>query len=72
MKNSFISKTDIAQAYFPLISASSARHKLMQILQDDANLILKLLQTGYNPKSHYFTPIQIDLIIATLGDPWRR
>ena len=74
MKKSFVSKLDLAQAYFPHIDAVSARHKLIGLINDDTELINHLKSSGYNPRAHCFSPFQLDLIIARLGNPfnWTR
>ena len=71
MKNIFISKVDFAQAYFPYIKADAARQKFMRLIVDDVELLSKLTATGYNSKSHSFSPIQVELIKERLGDPWK-
>lgn len=72
MTNTFISKSDLAQAYFPYIDAESARHKLMQFINYDDILIDQLRETGYQPRSHAFSPAQVELIFARLGNPFRK
>lgn len=70
MKITFTSKSDLAQAYFPHIHPRSARHKLMQLINDDKVLLASLLDNGYNPSSHSFTPAQVTTIINRLGSPY--
>jgi len=71
MRNTFVSKTDLAQAFFPFISPESARHKLMQLLNDDTSLMKKLKKNGYAPTSHNFSPAQVELIVGKYGNPWK-
>ena len=42
MKNSFTSKSDLAQAYIPHIGDQSARHKLMNLINTDPILFSQL------------------------------
>ena len=70
MKNTFTSKTDLAQAYFPYIGDQSARHKLMNFINQDEVLIRQLCELGYKPLSRSFSPAQMNLIFARLGNPF--
>ena len=71
MKNVFISKTDLAQAFFPYIEARPARHKLMQVINDDQTLLEQLVECGYSATSHFFSPKQVDMIVERFGNPWK-
>lgn len=71
MRNLFVTKTDLGQAYFPFISPRSARQKLMQIISEDAVLMTALTENGYVENSHAFSPRQVELIVERLGDPWK-
>jgi len=70
MKHSFISKTDLAQAYFPYIQERCARKKLMQYINEDPELLTQLLESGYNPMCHQFSPKQVEIIFNVLGNPF--
>lgn len=70
MRKSFISKQELAAAYFPNIDIVSARHKLISLIKDDAELLTLLLRAGYNPRGHYFSPLHLDLIFNRLGNPF--
>lgn len=70
MKKSFVSKLDLAKAYFPHIDGESARHKLISLIKDDTELINHLMSSGYNPRGHYFSPFQLDLIMNRLANPF--
>lgn len=70
MKQTFITKTDLAQAYFPHIDAPSARHKLMQYINDDPTLLAQLKESGYQPRSRSFSPLQTEMIFARIGKPF--
>ncbi len=71
MKTTFVTKTDLGQAFFPYISPRSARQKLMQIVMDDATLVALLKQHGYAESSHAFSPRQVEIIVDRLGNPWK-
>lgn len=70
MRNTFISKSDLAQAYFPYIDPRSARHKLMSLINEDANLSTSLHDAGYKHLNHEFSPAQVQLIFDRLGNPF--
>jgi len=71
MKHSFISKTDLAVAYFPHLDPHSARHKLMGLIESDTTLLPRLQDSGYRHMSRQFSPRQVDMIIDRYGSPWR-
>ena len=71
MKNVFITKGELAQAYFPYIEARPARHKLMQVINDDAVLMASLRDAGYNPANRLLSPHQVEVIVERLGNPWK-
>lgn len=70
MKSTFVSKTDLAQAYFPHINAASARNKLMQIINSDSRLMPLLIDAGYKKNNRQFSPACVELIMERLGKPW--
>ena len=71
MRNTYISKTDLAVAYFPYIDVHSARHKLMGIINSDDRLLPLLIDTGYQNSNRQFSPRQVELILDRLGNPWK-
>lgn len=71
MKRSFITKTELAQAYFPYINERAARHKLMSLINDSSLLISKLREVGYRETKHLLSPVQVDLIMETFGNPFK-
>ena len=71
MKHTFISKTDLAQAYFPYINPASARNKLMSLITSSATLISKLRDTGYTDRQKEFSPLQAEMITEYFGNPFR-
>ncbi|MCQ2212273.1 MAG: DUF4248 domain-containing protein [Bacteroidaceae bacterium] len=72
MTYSFITKTDLAQAYFPWTGRQSARHMLMAVIKDDAQLMADLIATGYHAMQRTLSPRQVELIVDRLGNPWRK
>jgi len=70
MNNSFISKSELALAYFPYISKESARHKLMSYILDNHALHDRLIQTGYTFRTRSFSPKQLGIIYEYLGCPF--
>ena len=70
MQNIFIHKTELAQAYFPLINLRSARHNLMRMINSNPELLQKLKAYGYTDTTHIFSPRQLELIFEYLGNPF--
>lgn len=60
----------MGQAYFPYISPESARHKLMQFINEDPSLKEQLVSAGYSPRKRAFSPAQVAIITSRLGNPW--
>ena len=67
----FITKTELAQAYFPYIDPRAARHKLMQLINDETMLYNNLVECGYKSDNRHFTPKQVEMITEWLGNPWK-
>ena len=70
MKKTFISKTDLAVAYFPFINENAARHKLMALINDNRSLMDSLIASGYKTLSRAFSPRQVELIFDAFGNPF--
>ena len=70
MKNTFVSKSDLAQAYFPYVDAETARHKLMDVINADKQLMQSLFEQGYYKTCKQLSPICVELITKRLGNPW--
>lgn len=70
MKRTFVSKTDLAVAYFPCIDPRSARGKLMSLIKSTASLLAQLRSTGYTDRQKEFSPLQVDIITAHFGNPF--
>jgi len=71
MKNTFIFKSDLAQAFFPWTSKDSARHKFIALINSDDTLIADLTDAGYKPDNRSFSPRQVEIITNRLGNPWK-
>lgn len=71
MKRAFVSKTDLAMAYFPFVSVSRARHKLMELIESNAELMAALFASGYKRLTRTFSPLQVDMIMDKFGNPYK-
>lgn len=71
MKLTFVSKTDLAVAYFPYVNQHTARHKLMELITADSSLVAKLMATGYTKLCRMFSPKQVELIMEKFGNPFK-
>ena len=71
MKNSFIYKSDLAQAYFPWAGRDSARHKFIALIKDDSVLMRQLTDYGYRADCRSLSPRQVELITDRLGNPFK-
>lgn len=69
MQNHFISKSELAQSYFPHISSHSALNKLMALITTDDRLLALLTEKGYRKEQRHFTPLQLEAIYSTFGRP---
>lgn len=70
MLKTFISKQELAQAYFPCMNPRPARQKLMALINADQELYDRLCASGYKRLSHEFSPMQAQMIIEKLGAPF--
>lgn len=71
MKRTFISKTDLAVAYFPHIEARCARAKLMSLIRSSQSLLSFLHTTGYQDRQRLLSPLQVDRIMEEFGNPFK-
>ncbi|MCQ2300839.1 MAG: DUF4248 domain-containing protein [Bacteroidales bacterium] len=69
MKNTFVTKSELAMMYFPGSSPDTARHHLMAWIRKNPRLAEELEKSGYSKKARYFSPKEIKLIARYLGDP---
>ena len=63
-------KRELAQTYFPLITADSAVRKLTTWIKNCKPLTKQLAKTGYRSSTHTLTERQISMIFDYLGEPW--
>lgn len=63
------SKSELALLYFPQNTPSDAVRNLMKMVAYCKALHAELLATGYRKTQRFFTPKQIELIYAYLGEP---
>jgi len=64
-----LTKTALAQLYFPDRAPAAARRKLNYWIGHNRMLTEKLIDCGYKPKNIDLTPAQVDLIVFYLGEP---
>lgn len=70
VKKGMISKSELAQRYFPNASTPSiARTDLMRVIKRCSDLNSELLKNGYKKYGNYFTPKEVRLIEEYLGEP---
>ena len=62
-------KREIAQIYFPKLTADSAVRKLTSWINNCKPLARKLSKTGYKSGTHSLTERQISMIFDFLGEP---
>lgn len=70
MKRSFVSKTDLAVAYFPHLQPEVARHKLMEYINSIPTLMARLNEVGYRRTCRNLSPKQVDMIFEVIGKPY--
>lgn len=62
-------KNELAVAYAPDISTTSALNRLAAWIQHNESLRLALVDTGYQARQRIFTSLQVELIFRYLGRP---
>ncbi len=62
-------KREIAQIYFPEITADSAVRKLTSWINRCRPLCSRLKKSGYSSGCHYFSDRQVAMIYDYLGEP---
>lgn len=70
MKSTFVSKTDLAIAYFPHMEARSARGKLMSLITSAGTLLERLRSSGYTDRQKDLSPHQVEMIMEQFGNPF--
>ena len=71
MRNTFVSKADLANAYFPHLSVDGARHKLMDLISSAQCVYDKLCASGYTTRQKDFSPAQVEIITNYFGNPFK-
>lgn len=62
-------KRELAEAYAPNLSSSSALNRLATWIKLNKSLCEELAQTGYRHKQQIFTSMQVEIIFRYLGKP---
>ena len=62
-------RTELAQLYFPTLTASSAWRKLKGWIHLNCNLEAKLQELNYRDTTRSFTPRMVACIFEELGEP---
>lgn len=62
-------KSELAQLYLPDITPCAARRTFNGWITHSPGLTDRLRQIGFSPTSHYYTPLQVRLIVEALGEP---
>lgn len=60
---------ELAIAYAPALSVGSAVNRLSRWIRQREGLIEDLLLAGWESRSKQFTPMQVRIIVAYLGEP---
>ena len=66
---SSLTKSELAQLYFPGAPRSSALRRLNRYIHHAHGLLPALLATGYRVNDRHFTRRQVQLIFEYLGEP---
>ena len=62
-------KSELAQLYLPNITPCAARRTFNSWIDLSPGLMDRLKAYGFTPSSHYYTPMQVRLIVDALGEP---
>ena len=62
-------KGELAQLYLPNIKQQSAVERFNKWIEAAPGLRERLIATGMNVKSRYYTPAQVRLIVEVLQEP---
>ena len=60
-------RREIAQFYFPSVSAEGAVKRMYRWMKDDPDLVRDLRAAGYHQKQRNFTREQVDVFIKYFG-----
>lgn len=67
--SSYISKQDLAMAYFPNNSKETASKRFAHEIHSNKPLLAALQATGYSRPRKILSPKQIQIIFSFLGEP---
>lgn len=62
-------RTELAQMYFPKLTADSAWKKLKGWIVGCRGLMDRLKELGYDPKRRTFTPREVKAIVEFIDEP---
>ena len=62
-------KSELAMRYCPDVDPHVAANRLRRWIVQTKGLLPALQQTGYNRHAHFFTPLQVSIIVSLLGEP---
>lgn len=62
-------KSELALMYFPEAMPAAALRRLSNWIRNCRGLSDSLLEAGYDKRSKYLTPRQVEIIIGMLGEP---
>lgn len=69
MKIKSYSKKELALAYAPELTITSALRRLRQWINDDHPLLEALTQAGYRPEQRVLTVKQVKILFEFIGEP---
>ena len=62
-------RTELAQVYSPDITPEAAWRKLRNWIALFPGLTDRLSDVGYTPQCRSFTPVQVKIIVESIGEP---
>lgn len=69
MMNHYFEKSVLAGRYFPELARHQATNRLRLWMKRCPPLMQELRNTGYHSHQRHFTPSQVKIIYAHLGEP---
>lgn len=67
--NHIMGRTELAQLYSPEVQPETAWRRLRACIETFPGLTGQLAAVGYRPNQRFFTPLQIKVITAAIGEP---
>lgn len=67
--NHIMGRTELAQLYSPEVQPETAWRRLRACIETFPGLTEQLAAVGYRPNQRFFTPLQIKVITAAIGEP---